>query len=64
MKKENYLEILNEHFEKINQANLINQQIINSGANNQIKNLCKHSYVILDNEIKRISQLILLMQKE
>lgn len=64
MKKEVYLEMLNEHFTKLNQVRLINTQLLNSNANENIKALCEHSKSILDSELQRLSQIIIALQRE
>lgn len=64
MKKENYIDILNECYRDLEKVNLINTQLINSNAHDKIKTLSKYSYGLVESELQRISQLILLLQKE
>lgn len=64
MKKENYIDVLNECFRNLEKVNLINTQIINSNAQDKVKTLSKHSYGIVESELQRISQMIILLQKE
>lgn len=62
MNKDTYLDVLTETSRNLEKIKIIDNQLINSDINDKVKSLVKYSLSILETEIKRISQLIVITQ--